>query len=1123
MADGSAGELARTASGEPAAAGGDAASPDTSANTNANTSPDTGADNIEALKARARAGDRAALQRLRDLGFFAKKAAERTGFASSHAQKRLWVIDRMLEGGSIAYNVPIALRLDGPLDDDALRRALAAVVRRHESLRTALREVDGVPRQFVEESVAFDVPVVDLRDQRDPEAAAREAAARDAAQPFDLARAPLVRAQLLHLAQDRHILLLNLHHVVVDEVSSGVFVRDFGIAYRACRAGQPPPFAPLPIQYKDFAAWQNARLEGPEIEQHRQYWLRKLEGPIVPLPLPADRPRPAAQSFRGDFIERRLDLAQFERLESLGRRQGASLLMVVASALKALLHRYTLAGDIIIGTATAGRDRAELADQIGFYVNALALRDRVSADDSFQDLLARVRTTATEAYEHRTYPFDRLVDELAIARDLSRSPVFDVMLMVTDAPTPALDLEGLRVSHVEAGPVSAKYDLTFDLVRGPDSCTLRLIYNADLFDRDRQERMVAHFERLIAAISDRPGAPIGTLNFIPEDEHRALLDFSHGPRRPFPLDRTLVDLFDEQVARTPGRIAITVPPRAQSPGVSLTYRELDGRAARVARALRTLRTSGDVHPGEPVAVLADRGDSLIVALLGVMKAGAPYLPLDPSLPDARLASLLDDAGARVVVGRRPLIEQRLDPARTRIVDLDDVDGQFASQSSDDESDANARRPAADDVAYLIYTSGSTGQPKGVEVQHGGFVNMILSQIETFAIEPEDVVIQFASCAFDASLSEIFMALLTGARLVCPDEACLKQPADLLRLIVDEGITVATLPPSYISILGFEALHPLRTLITAGEEAITGALASGQRYWNAYGPTEFSVCATMGAVPPGLGASDRVPIGRPIANAEVMVLEPGGIALRAIGLPGEICLAGPGLARGYRGRREQTDRLFVDHPFQPGARMYRTGDLGRWRSDGLLEFLGRADDQVKVRGYRIEPAEIEAALRAHADVSQAVVIARDGELIAYVVSRGAEASVTALRAALDRQLPAYLVPDRFVLIDELPLTPSGKVDRARLPAPHRGVSADAVQPTAPRSERETAARGDLERSARRRAGRRARSIPRSRRQQPEGDPDGLARAQGDGHEDQHPPDLRARDHRVARRRSARLLG
>jgi amino acid adenylation domain-containing protein/non-ribosomal peptide synthase protein (TIGR01720 family) len=1071
VADGPPGRLAHgTTRNEPGSAIADAATPDATTTSGATTSgaitsgtatgdtitsatraaaaPETGAaETIESLKARARAGDRAALQRLRDLGFFAQQAAARTGFAASHAQTRLWVIDRLLEG-STAYNVPTSLLLDGPLDTGALQRALADVVGRHESLRTALRDVEGVLRQFVEEEVDVDVPIVDLRDRPDAEAAARQAAIDDAAQPFDLRRAPLLRARLLGLADDRHVLLLNLHHVVVDEVSSGVFVRDLGIAYRAHRAGQRPPFEPLRIQYKDFTAWQNARLDGPEIERHRQYWLRQLEGPLVPLPVPADRARPAVQTFRGEVIERPLEIAAFERLEALGRRRGTTLLMIVAAVLKALLHRYTHAEDIIIGTTTAGRDRAELADQIGFYVNALALRDRVSPADSFADLLDRVRMTATEAYEHQAYPFDRLVAELPGTRDRSRSPVFDVMLMVTDAPPAALDLDGLRVQHFEAGLVAAKYDLTFDLVRGPHACTLRLIYNADLFDRDRADRMVTHFERLIAAVVDRPDTPIGTLDFLPEDERRALIAFSQGPPRAYPEDRTLVDLFDDQVARTPDQIAITVPPRDEAPGRSLSYRTLGARAARLAHALAAL---GDLVPGEPVAVLAERGDALIVSLLGVMRAGAAYLPLDPSLPDARLSALIDDAGARVVVGRRLDVAHRLDTARTRLVDPDDDD------DGDDVRDAPpaARRPAADDLAYLLYTSGSTGRPKGVEVAHRGFVNMILAQIDTFAICPEDVVLQFASCGFDASLSEIFMALLCGARLVCPDETCLKQPADLKQLIDDEQISVATLPPSYIRVLGFASLRSLRTLITAGEAAVPddGTFAApARRYWNAYGPTEFSVCATIGAVAPGAGASDRVPIGRPIANAEVLVLEPGGLALRPIGLTGEICLAGPGLARGYRGRPERTEAAFVDHPFRADARMYRTGDLGRWRSDGRLEFLGRTDDQVKVRGYRIEPAEIEAALRACPDVSEAVVVVRDATLIAYVLPRNTTLAVPALRTALGQQLPAYMVPDRIIAIDELPLTPSGKIDRARLAA---GAGEQPVERpyTAPRTDTE----------------------------------------------------------------------
>jgi amino acid adenylation domain-containing protein/non-ribosomal peptide synthase protein (TIGR01720 family) len=997
---------------------------------------------VEALKRAARAGDRVALQRLRDMGFFARKAGERHGYPASHAQRRLWLIDRMLDGRSAAYNIPIALVLDGALDAGALERALGAVVRRHESLRTTLREVEGEPRQFVEASAPIALSCTDLRSSPNAEEVARTEALRDAAKPFDLTRAPLLRARLLRLTDDRHVFLLNIHHVVFDEWSAGVFVRDLTALYNA-PAETADGLPALAIQYRDFAAWQNAQLAGPDIEAHRAYWRQKLAPPLMPLVLPADRPRPPVQTFAGGTVDRLLDPKAIGALQSIAQARSASMVMAFAAVLKALFYRYTRQQDVTIGTATAGRERVELVDQIGFYVNALALRDTVRSDGSFLELLERVRATATEAYEHQAYPFDRLVEELAVERDLSRAPFFDVMLMVNDEATPALALEGVQISAFDTAAAAAKYDLTFDFTRGGPGWALRLIYNSDIYDRDRIERLIAHFERLIVSATDQPDAPLRSLEIITEAEREALTRFSSGPTRHDPA-LSIFDLFEQQVARTPDRPAVRVPPAATHQGSTLTYDGLNRMAARVAVALRQV---ADLQPGDRVAVLLDRDEGLVAALLGILKAGGAYLPLDPALPDQRLEFMLRDSNVQAVVtGARHADRGR------HLAAVPVLDASVCAEAGEASSEIDTRTGPRD-LAYVIYTSGSTGEPKGVEVEHRGFTSMIRSQIEMFGVGPDDNVLQFASCSFDASLSEIFMALLSGACLVCPGDDQLRDLAELERLLRDESITVATLPPSYVRHLGFAAMRPLRTLITAGDAAIPdeGAFTTGgRRYWNAYGPTEFSVCATMTEIPPDLRSPASVPIGRPIANVEAFVLEPDGFALQPIGVSGEICLAGPGLARGYAGRPDLTAERFVTHPFQPGRRLYRTGDGGRWRADGVLEFLGRLDRQVKLRGYRIELGEIEAVLRRNPRVRDAFVLTREEEIVAYVASPGPEPSADMLRRHAAAQLPEYMVPERFVVLPALPLTPSGKVDAKSLPRPEHDIG---VQPATPETEQE----------------------------------------------------------------------
>lgn len=943
----------------------------------------------------------------------------------SHAQQRLWILGQ-IDSGLTAYNNTHALLLEGPLDREALRRAFSVLVQRHESLRTSFTTIDDKPRQVIRDAAELPVVERDLRDRPDPGAAMRQEIASASRTAFDLAGGPLIRLHLLQLPAspvgDRHALVLVVHHIVADGWSMSVLQRELSELYRAFRSGGPgDPLPPLRLQYRDFCEWQRGRLASAAAEAHRDYWLDKLSGELQGLDLPADHRRPGTFTFTGRTRRFVLDGAVTSRLKRLAESHDASLFMALVAIVKVLLFRYTGRHDLIIGTPVAGRDHSDLEDQVGFYAGTLVLRDRLAPDRSFTETLVGVRQTCLEAYEHQSYPFDLLLNGLRIERDASRNPVFDVMVVMQEAQAGGIDLDGLAVSELETGEEFSRFDLTFNFHETGGRLQLDLNYNDALFDEDRIARMAGHLTRLCESVLDDPRQPIARLDIIPAGERRELERFSR-TAAPAAETRTIVELFEDQARHTPGRTAVV------SGDAEVSYAALDARAAQLAAFLTS---AGGVNPGDIVGVSLGRGEWGPAAAIAVMKARGVYMPIDPHLPAARVAHMLGESQCRVVLvdpGDPPAWSLAADAPRPGLVDV----------RSAGVASAERVRRSPDEPAYLIYTSGSTGLPKGVLVTHRAFVNMIVAQRAAFAVTEQDRVLQFFSASFDGSLSEMFMALLGGAALVIVDTATILDSRRFADFMRRHAITVVSLSPSYLRRLERGALDSVTTLITAGEPAIPEdamAHARVRRTFNAYGPTESAVCASLYQVGTDEAGHDGVvPIGRPIAGVEILVLDD----LRSpvpVGIPGEICISGTGLAVGYLNQPERTAERFIPHPFHPGQRLYCSGDRGSWLADGTLRFLGRLDEQVKVAGHRIECGEVEHWLLQAPGVREAAVVVRrtgagDDRLAACVTGIEA-ASLPDVRAHLRSRLPDFMVPALIVVAERLPLTPGGKVDKRAL--------------------------------------------------------------------------------------------
>lgn len=969
----------------------------------------------------------------------------------SFAQESLWFFHQ-IDPRSPLYNLPLALRLEGVLDAAALQRSISAIVARHEILRTHFVVEDETPAQQIETAIDVVLRHIDLTAHP---AAGREANVRalvdeECRRPFDLTRDPLLRALLVQTTATEHTLVLATHHIAADGWSWGVFFQELAALYRAHTAGRTLELPALSIQYGDFAVWQRGRLGGAVFSAELAYWKKQLAGAPGLVELPTDRPRPAGQTFRGAWEQRTLSARLTEELRGLGRREGATLFMTLLAAFKVLLCRCSGQTDLVVGTAVADRQHVHLEELIGCFVNTLPLRSDLSGDPTFRDFLRQVRATSLEAFSHQELPFERLVAELRPARRPGYSPLVQVMFTLNDDGSTPPGLPGLVATRLDTTTDTAKFDLSLMVRDAGGVLTPILEYNRDLFDSATAQRWLGHFETLLEGIAADPARRVSELPLLTLAERNQLLDTWNNTRTDYPRDASIVDLFDRQVERSSGAIAVEFGDER------VTYGALGLRANDLAHRLRALGVGPDV----PVALCLERSVDLIVALLGILKAGGAYASLDPGYPPERLAFMFGDLQPRVVVTQRS-VWTKLPAFAAPVICMDEVEpfdpNALSSASPQTRAPGSTRSSSltSEHLAYISYTSGSTGQPKGVGVTHRGVVRLVHGV--TYAeFGPNEVFLQLAPVGFDASTFEIWGALLHGARLVVhpPGTPSL---AELGAFIAERRVTTLWLTAGLFHALVDHSLAPLRGVrqLLAGGDTLSPAHAQKFlhalphcRLVNGYGPTEnttFTCCHAITSV------DGAIPIGRPIANTEVYILDPKRQPV-PIGVAGELWLGGDGLARGYLRRPELTAEKFAPHPFKSGAHLYRTGDFGRYLLDGTIAFLGRIDRQVKLRGFRVELEGIEAHLQCHPKVRACVVTAppdASGErrLVAHVVAAAPAPSVDELRVFLQQRIPGHMVPAAFVFLTELPLTPNGKVDHRSLLAPETapGTGPAAVAP------------------------------------------------------------------------------
>ena len=945
----------------------------------------------------------------------------------SIAQERLWFLSQ-LDPDSALYNEPTAVRLRGSLDIQALKSALVAILERHEILRTTLLLTEeAAPVQLINDCRPIDLPVIDLssrpREKREDEL--QSLLVDLTKRPFDLTRDFPWRATLLKLGSAEHVLLLVTHHISSDEGSGEIMWRELVTLYRAFAAGKPNPLPELPTQYPDYVVWQRQWLKGAAAENHLAYWKQQLSD-VSALELPTDRPRPAVQTFRGGKQSFQFSQSLSEQLKAFRSEEGVTLFTTLLAAFKTLLHRYTGQDDIPVGSPIAGRTSAELEGLIGLFANTLVFRTDLSGNPTFRELLDRVRKVTLAAHEHRDLPFEKLIDEIHLDRDLSRSPLFQVMFAHQNAPRKVPELPGLSVSSVEINNETAKFDLSLRTWDEPHGLRGELEYSTDLFDAATIRRMLGHFETLLQAIVTNPDRRIFNLPILAKMEKHQLLVEWNDTKKDYPKDKCIHQLFEAQVERSPDSVAAVFADH------QVTYRELNSKANELAHYLRKL----GVGPEILVGVCVERSLDMIVGLLGILKAGGAYVPLDPAYPKERLAFVLQDAQVSVLLTQQRLLATLPTTYGTQVLCLDTDWAQVARQIDTNPDN----RTTSKNLAYVIYTSGSTGKPKGVAIEHFSAATFLLWAHSVFTKEDLTGVLASTSICFDLSVFELFAPLTCGGKIILAENA-LALPG---LSAASEVTLINTVPSAMAELVRLNGIPPsVRTINLAGEALSTSLVqqiyetTSAKRVYDLYGPSEDTTYSTYALRTP----HGPKTIGRPISNTRVYVLD-GHMDPVPIGILGQLYIGGDGLARGYFNRPDLTAEKFIPDPFSgsPGARLYNTGDLARYLPDGNIEFIGRVDNQVKLRGFRIELGEIESVLVQHPEVQAAAAIVREDtpgakRLVAYIVPEKAEAIPTKeLRSYLGSKLPDYMVPSAFVTLAKLPLTPNGKVDRRALPTP-----------------------------------------------------------------------------------------
>ncbi|KAB8317793.1 amino acid adenylation domain-containing protein [Tolypothrix campylonemoides VB511288] len=984
----------------------------------------------------------------------------------SFAQQRLWFLAQ-LETNDSAYHVTKTLQLQGDLNVAVLQQSLDAIVAHHEALRTNFLAPDGNPVQVISEPRSVELRVIELKDcppsQRTTQI--QQTLQHEAQRPFNLTSDLMLRGSLLVLSPQKHILLLVMHHIAADRWSMSILFEQMTTLYEAFLNAKPNPLPEQPIQYADFAVWQRQWLSGEVLEKQLKYWKQQLVGANPVLELPADRPRPVVQTYQGAKQSFVISESLSQALSTLSQQEGVTLYMTLLAAFQTQLYRYTGQEDILVGSPIAGRNLSELEHLIGFFVNTLVLRTDMAGNPSFRELLQRVRNVAMSAYAYQDLPIDKLIDELQPERSLSYHPLFQVMFVLQNTPRQTFEGQGLTLTPYDWDNVTSRFDLTLSITETEQGLQGLWEYNTDLFDACTISRMSGHFQTLLSGIIANPQQHISELPLLTAAERHQLVYEWNDTDTNYPQDKCIHELFEQLVERTPNNVVVMYEDQ------QLTYLELNALANQLAQYLKTL----GVGPEVLVGIFVERSLEMVVGLLAILKAGGAYVPLDPSYPKERLAFMLQNSQPLVLLTQECLITEL--PEHTAQVVCFDRDWQSIAQHSEENLNQTA---TAANLAYVIYTSGSTGKPKGVQVTHANLCHYAQAMGRALGITAEDVYLHTASIAFSSSVRQLMVPLAAGATVKIATSEQRTDPRALFTAIKQYDVTVIDIVPSYWrncihTLAGLEprtrqALldNKLRLIVSASEPLMsdiptqwTFGFKHKARLINMFGQTE--TCGIVATYPIPAQQDERVkivPLGRPIANTQIYLLD-SHMQPVPIGVPGELHIGGLGLARGYLNRPELTNEKFIPDPFRPkeGARVYKTGDLARFLPDGSIEFIGRSDYQVKIRGFRIELGEIEAVLSQHPSVLQTVVVAREdasGEkrLVAYVVSNeGSALSLSDLRRFLREKLPEYMVPFAFVLLEALPLTPSGKVNRSVLPAPDLAKPDSKENFVAPRNQLE----------------------------------------------------------------------
>jgi tyrocidine synthetase-3 len=959
--------------------------------------------------------------------------AQQEYYELSHAQRRLWILSQFRES-SLAYNIAGAYRMKGTLDKASFRKALTQVVARHESLRTIFITVDDMPVQKVltPEELNFSLEEYDIRGAN-AWTHATEMAGRELEQAFDLAHGPLIRAKLLQTGEDEQVFLLTLHHIITDGWSMEVIVKELLQLYEAYRADLPDPLSPLRLQYRDYASWQHRQMNSDRVAPHRQYWMEQLSGSISLPDLPVAKKRPEKQTFKGDRTTHCFDTRLSEQLKSISRQKNASIFMTLLAAFKVLLHHYTAASDIVIGTPVSGRDHAGCYDQVGCFMNMLVIRTGMKADEPFDVLIEKIKTGILNGQRHQSYPFDVLVEELQLPRYVNRSPLFDIVVgmdtnILSRSDDPVMD--GLVLEKFTNQHAVSKYDLTCMFRDTSDGISMTLEYNTALYEAATVQMLISQYTVLLHNVVAVPQQCIGDISLLDATATARLLHTYNDTATAYPLEKTLVDLFTAQVERSPLHAAV------ECNGRVLSYRELAQHAGRLSC---TLQQSYHICGGDLVGIMTERSWQMVAGILGILGSGAAYVPIDPDHPDARIRYILEQSKVKVVVTTvryRDWLEQQ--GFTTVLISEDGL-----------TADIEVARPGIDSsgLAYVMYTSGSTGQPKGVEIPHRAVVNFLCSMQSTLQLPAAFRLLAVTTYSFDISVLELLLPLVSGGTVIVLDREHIQNALLLSRSIDAYRPDIMQCTPGMWQMLldtGWQG-DGVMTALCGGErmpeDLARQLLPATGACWNMYGPTETTIWSAMQRI---TQAADAGSIGKPIGNTSIYILN-SRLQLLPEGIAGDIYIGGEGLASGYRDQPTLTATRFTPHPFNASGRIYRTGDVGKWDSNGRIIFMGRSDEQVKIRGYRVEPGEVEQVLQTHAQVKQAVVTAEAGQdgssyLVAYVVLSG-DVTITALRGYAAEVLPAYMVPGYFMVLDKLPMSANGKVDKKSLPAAAGSIVVD----------------------------------------------------------------------------------